>query len=226
MGRGRRKRKVFGIVCFSIMASSILACQQSRIIKTPLPDKSSRVVLRVGQGPHVGVSEETLDDLEAYRSQPRPDSPTFHLGRRATDEEIAAWDITVSPDGVGLPKGYGNVADGAALYALKCAICHGTRGEGIEPYDALVASESSRITIGSFWPYATTLFDYIRRGMPFESPGLLANNDVYSLTAFLLYKNELISEDTIIDAQSLPAVTMPNLDQFVPDERENYNLPH
>jgi cytochrome c len=117
------------------------------------------------------------------------------------------------------------VADGAAMYASQCAVCHGVNGEGT-PYDALVAKESTGKTIGSLWPYATTVFDYIRRAMPFENTCSLSNEEVYSLTAFLLYKNELISEDTIMDAESLPKVAMPNLKEFTPDERENHNFPY
>lgn len=144
----------------------------------------------------------------------------FGFGNPATAGKIAAIDIDVRPDGAGLPGGSGTVQEGQRLYAVKCAGCHGISGvEG--PYGHLVASDTSKAkTIGNYWPYATTVFDYIRRAMPFTAPGSLRNDEVYQLTAFLLYANKLIDSNTIINAQTLPKVEMPAKKLFVPDDRK------
>lgn len=167
------------------------------------------------------------------RSQPKVgvDDSTFGFGRHATPEEIAAWDIDVMPDGTGLPAGQGTVPEGELIYAAQCAACHGTTGvEG--PNDRLVGREpregfpfgrdptfSSMRTIGNYWPYATTLYDYLYRAMPFDRPGSLEHDEVYALVAFLLYKNEIIDEDVVMDSSTLPAVVMPARDRFVRDNR-------
>jgi cytochrome c len=141
------------------------------------------------------------------------------LGRHATPAEIAALDIDVAPGGGGLPAGSGTSAEGAAVYATRCAHCHGANGEG-GPADRLVggvgslATSAPILTTGSFWPYATTLFDYLRRAMPYDSPGSLSANEVYALTAFLLERSGVIEASARLDAASLPAVRMPNRDGF------------
>jgi hypothetical protein len=146
---------------------------------------------------------------------------SFGFGRKATDAEITALDIDVSPDGHGLPAGAGNVVEGGGIYKIKCASCHGMTGtEG--PFNRLVGVMGDTIqakTIGNYWPYATTLFDYIRRSMPYNAPGSLTNREVYGLTAFLLYKNRVIDSVTVMDAISLPKIKMPAHDLFVNDDR-------
>jgi cytochrome c len=154
---------------------------------------------------------------------------TFGIGRPATPAEIAAWDIDVGPDGAGLPPGRGTSADGAPIYAARCASCHGKTGKegpndvlvGRLPGDAFTFARDPKApkTIGSYWPYATTVFDYIRRAMPPDAPGSLKDNEVYGLVAYLLSLNELIPADAVIDATSLPKVKMPAHDHFVPDTR-------
>lgn len=149
---------------------------------------------------------------------------TFGFGRPALATQVAALDIDVRPDGVGLPAGSGTVADGALLFAAKCAACHGVGGRG-GPNGALVITDSASQkppdkVIGNYWPYATTVFDYIRRAMPFNEPGSLTNDEVYALTAFLLYSNRLIDGKTRLTAQTLPAVRMPAQPSYVPDDRE------
>lgn len=153
----------------------------------------------------------------------------YGFGQPATPQEIVAWDADVRPDGMGLPPGSGTVAEGARIYAEKCVACHGLTGtEG--PYDRLVGREprdsftfgrdpSLVSTIGNYWPYATTLYDYINRAMPQMQPGSLAPSEVYSLVAWLLWRNEIIAQDAVMDATSLPAVVMPARNRFVRDNR-------
>jgi S-disulfanyl-L-cysteine oxidoreductase SoxD len=147
---------------------------------------------------------------------------SFGLGRPAVQKEIDAWDISVRPDGKGLPAGSGNVATGLSIYQIKCAACHGKTGiEG--PYARLVASMDDTTktkAIGNYWPYATTLFDYTRRAMPYNAPGSLSADEVYSLTAFLLHVNKIIDSNTVMTAESLPKVVMPARKFFVPDDRK------
>ena len=148
----------------------------------------------------------------------------YGLGRPATPAAIAAWDIDVSPNGAGLPKGSGSVAAGQAVYAAQCAACHGTKGEG-KPADALVGGQGTLTsarpvkTIGSFWPYASTVFDFIRRAMPYQAPQSLSADEVYAVTAYLLHLNGIVPADAVLDATSLPQVRMPNRDGFIADAR-------
>jgi mono/diheme cytochrome c family protein len=158
-----------------------------------------------------------------------PQPATFGIGRPASPEEIAALDIDIGPDGAGLPPGSATSADGAPIYAAKCASCHGATGQegpndrlvGRAPGDAFPFGRDPTVpkTIGSYWPYATTVFDYIRRAMPPTAPGSLSDHDVYALTAYLLTLNELIPADAIVDRASLPKVRMPARDHFIPDPR-------
>ena len=155
--------------------------------------------------------------------------PEFGFGEAAGPERIAAWDIDIGPDGEGLPAGRGSVERGETLYRLQCVQCHGLRGEGADfealagrvPGDAFPFAEQWRypITVGSYWPYATTLFDYLRRAMPQAAPGTLPPDDVYSLTAYVLHLNDLLEPGATLDADSLPRIVMPARDRFVRDDR-------
>jgi cytochrome c len=142
------------------------------------------------------------------------------LGQTATAEQIAAWDISIPPSGAGLPAGSGDARTGAKVYVAQCQSCHGPKGVG-KPADALVggngtlASNAPVRTAGSYWPYATTLFDYIRRAMPTTAPGSLTNDDVYAVTAYVLHLNGIIGEDQTMSAKTLAAVKMPNRSGFV-----------
>ena len=137
---------------------------------------------------------------------------------------LRAWDIDVAPDGAGLPPGRGSVTDGRRIYTERCAVCHGAQGEG-GPMDRLagghgsLASDKPVRTVGSFWPYATTLFDYIRRAMPFNAPQTLGADDLYAVTAYILYLNDIVADGATLDARSLPQVRMPNRNGFVADPR-------
>jgi cytochrome c len=143
-----------------------------------------------------------------------------NLGREATPAQIAGWDISVGPDGVGLPPGKGTAALGALVYEQKCQVCHGPKGAG-QPNDRLVGGQGTLATrtpvrtIGSYWPYATTIFDYVRRSMPYIQPQSLSDNEVYAVTAYLLNLNGIIGENDEMNAQTLPKVTMPNRANFI-----------
>jgi mono/diheme cytochrome c family protein len=147
------------------------------------------------------------------------------LGVPATDGEIAGWDISIGPDGAGLPPGSGTAAAGKAVYDAKCLACHGAEGAG-QPNDRLVGGEGTLRevapirTIGSYWPYATTVFDYIRRAMPYVTPHTLTADETYAVTAYLLARNGVIGEGDVMDATTLPKVVMPNRDGFDSAYRE------
>ena len=156
------------------------------------------------------------------------------IGRAATAEEIKAIDIDVMPDGRGLPAGRGSVAEGATVYAAKCASCHGKNGEGATA-ERLVATDSGKNfdfatnaklprAVGNYWPYATTLYDYTYRAMPFMQPGTLTPNETYAVTAFILALNKIVPEDAVMDAKTLPQVKMPARDRFVIDNRKGGKL--
>lgn len=151
-------------------------------------------------------------------------SPHYKVGRTPTPDEIKAWDIAIGPDGRELPRGRGTVERGKVVYTEQCARCHGaTATEGPEMPLAGGAGSLSTAkplkTVGSFWPYATTLFDYINRAMPFDRPTVMSADDVYAVTAYLLNVNGIIKAEDVMDARTLPAVRMPNRDGFIPDPR-------
>jgi cytochrome c len=146
---------------------------------------------------------------------------TPNLGKVITPEEVVPWDISVSPDGAGLPPGSGTPKQGEAVYASKCLACHGEKGAG-KPNDALVGGIGSLAgdkpalkTVGSFWPYATTIFDYVRRSMPYNESKTLTNDELYAVAAYILQLNGIIGENDTMNAQTLPKVRMPNRDGFV-----------
>ena len=150
-----------------------------------------------------------------------------NLGRVATQEEVASWNLTITPDGDGLPPGSGTPKQGESVYVAKCIACHGEKGAG-NPADRLAGGQGTIggdrrpvKTIGSFWPYATTVFAYIRRAMPYYETKSLTNDDLYALSAYLLYLNGIIGENDTMNAQTLPKVRMPNRDGFVPFVRGN-----
>ncbi|HEY1286767.1 MAG TPA: cytochrome c [Burkholderiales bacterium] len=191
----------------------------------------------------VAIGGATLDGAEVFRLRGAPaqddarDSLPDHfgIGRAATAAELARIDDDVRADGRGLPAGSGTVTAGAKVYAAKCVACHGKNGEGIRqrtlqlgpkligrnPGDAFDFNQSTQKegtkTIGNYWPYATTLFDYVRRAMPITNPLSLTNDEVYAVTAYVLALNGIVGEDAVMNAQSLPQVRMPNRDGFVSD---------
>jgi hypothetical protein len=162
---------------------------------------------------------------ELARDAPAATPDSSHTGRYGigavpTDEQIKGWSIAVLPDGTGLPPGRGDVSHGADVFGAQCAMCHGTFGEGAERYpklagnDKLTSDQPDR-TVGNFWPYATTVWDYINRAMPFPTPHVLPADDVYAVTAYILNLNNLVGDDFVADSASLPKVVMPNRHGFI-----------
>jgi mono/diheme cytochrome c family protein len=145
---------------------------------------------------------------------------TPHLGKPLDEAAIANWDISILPDGTGLPKGSGTSAQGAAIFAEKCSACHGDNAKGgvaaaLVDDRKLAGISASQKTIKNFWPYATTIFDFIRRAMPFTAPRSLGDDEVYALTAYILAENKLIGANDTMNAETLPKVKMPNRDNFI-----------
>ena len=168
----------------------------------------------------VGAVERAPDPT---RVAPQQAPARFSFGRPADSARIKAWDIDVRPDGRGLPPGSGTVAQGATVYAQRCAACHGANGEGGSA-DGLVGTEPwgewpVNASVGNYWPYATTLYDYIVRAMPQDKPGSLTANETYAVIAWLLNQNKLVPENAVMNATTLPQVQMPAKDRFVPDDR-------
>jgi cytochrome c len=187
-----------------------------------------------GGGPEL-AARAAGQDAGGGAAEAMPES--FGFGRAATPDEIAAWDIDVMPDGTGLPDGEGTAASGAPIYARQCAVCHGQAGEG-GVADRLVGYQPESTppfgpryeawrgdgpdvpySVGNYWPYATTLYDYIHRAMPTNAPGTLEPDQVYGLVAWVLAENGIIAADAVMNATTLPAVEMPARDIFVPQER-------
>ncbi len=145
------------------------------------------------------------------------------LGKPITESDIKQWDIAILPDGSNLPPGSGTAAQGAVIYAQKCVMCHAEGGKGGAAPGAVPLAGGAPLTngidtpktIGNYYPYATTVFDYTRRAMPFNMPRSLTDNEVYALTAYILSLNKLIGENDVMDAKTLPQVKMPNRDNFI-----------
>ena len=170
---------------------------------------TSKLVLCVGFAAAMSASP-------AFAQSPR-------LGKPLSENDVKTWDISILPDGTNLPQGTGNSRQGAKIYAEQCAMCHGDKLQGGASPGAtaliggppLTNGIETQKTIANYYAYATTIFDYIRRGMPFTAPGSLTNEEVYSLTAFILAQNKLIGENETMDSKTLPAVKMPNRDNFI-----------
>jgi mono/diheme cytochrome c family protein len=158
-------------------------------------------------------------------------TPSYsNVGRTPTKEEIQAWDISIGPDGKGLPPGSGTAKEGAPIFASKCAVCHGPAAEGGAIGTRLAGDKALTETlttlkpvrtVGSYWPFATTIWDYIHRAMPRNQAGTLNPNQIYALTAFILYKSNIIQESDVMDAKTLPKVQMPNRNGFIPQRFED-----
>ena len=157
----------------------------------------------------------------------------YGFGKPASAADIARIDIDVRPDGRGAPPGQGNYTEGKKIYAVKCAACHGidmanpVKGSGaaaLRGGRGTLASGKPKKTVESYWPYASTLFDYIKRAMPFNAPGSMADNEIYAVVAYILAEGNIIDRNTVMNAKAIAGVKMPNRDGFIPDARpENFN---
>jgi S-disulfanyl-L-cysteine oxidoreductase SoxD len=143
-----------------------------------------------------------------------------HFGQPISPTDAAAWDVSIGPDGVGMPPGSGTPAQGAVIYAQKCAACHGDKGEGganARLVGGQIHGDGPVVkTVGSYWPYATTLFDFVRRAMPWTAPKSLTDDEVYAVSAYVLRMNNIIGDNDVMDAKTLPQAKMPNRDGFIP----------
>lgn len=181
------------------------------------------------QGEKVEKAEvvKVVEDVERPLAidVPIPEHGVLHLGRVALEAEIAAWDIDIRPDGLGLPSGQGSVEDGGELYDAQCASCHGVFGEGEGRWPILaggqdtLTDERPEKTVGSYWPYLSTVYDYIRRAMPFGNTRSLSDDDVYAITAYLMYLNDMVDESFVLNDKNFLEVRLPNEDNFYPDDR-------
>jgi cytochrome c len=169
--------------------------------------------------------QESSKETESPKSAQAFQVTGYGLGRAATTEDFVKHQYLVGPKGQGLPKGRGTAKEGQAIYMQSCAACHGLRGEGTGEYPALVGGKGSLKrdqplpTVGSYWPYATTVWDYINRAMPYQTPGTLKPDEVYAVTAYLLSMNGVVPADFESNERTLPTVKMPNRNGFVPDPR-------
>ena len=191
---------------------------------TPMPD-AARVL---------GEAPASLDMgfmlRPAIASTSTSDGP-LGIGRVALPEEVAAWDLDVRPDGVGLPAGSGNVSDGDDLFQDYCAVCHGLFAEGVDNWPKLAGGmdtldrDDPLKTVGSYWPYVSTVWDYVHRSMPFGNAQSLSPDEVYAITAYILYSNDLVDDDFVLSNENFTEVTLPNVDGFFVDDRDTVELP-
>jgi len=149
---------------------------------------------------------------------------TYGVGRKPSEEDIRALGVTVGPDGTGLPEGSGTAADGKAVFAQKCARCHGEKAQGdIGPVlvggRGTLATAKPVKTVGSFWSHSTSVWNYVKRAMPFDQAGSLTHKEVYAVVAYILHLNGIVGEREVMDAKTLPKIKMPNRDGFIPDPR-------
>lgn len=159
-------------------------------------------------------------------AQPLREGGVLHLGRKATEDEVAAWNIDIRPDGTGLPEGSGTVAEGEPIYTDNCSGCHGVFGEGMGRWPVLAGGQGTLKadrpvkTVGSYWPYLSTVYDYVRRAMPFGNARSLSDDDVYALTAYILYLNDVVTDETFeLSKDTFTSIHMPNEDGFIEDNR-------
>ena len=171
------------------------------------------------------TTKQSNEPRTLARDAPVPEHGEFHLGRVALAEEIKAWDIDIRPDGTGLPIGSGNAIAGADLYDAQCASCHGDFGEGTGRWPILAGGHDTLTddrpekTIGSYWPYLSTVYDYVRRAMPFGNARSLSDDDVYAITAYLLYLNDEVDEDFELTSENFNDIRLPNESNFIADNR-------
>lgn len=191
---------------------------------TPMPD-TARVL---GEAP---ASLDMGFMLRPAVASTTPSDGPLGIGRVALPEEVTAWDVDVRPDGQGLPVGSGNVSDGDELFQNACAACHGVFAEGVDNWPKLAGGmgtldrDDPLKTVGSYWPYLSTVWDYVHRSMPFGNAQSLTPDEVYAITAYILYSNDLVDDDFTLSNENFTEVTLPNVDGFFVDDRDTVELP-
>ncbi len=196
---------------FVCLAALLVGCNQSNTEQPADTEKTAIKVIESGATVQTGLPSH------------------YPIGHSVSAEVIAGWDIEIRPDGLGLPEGVGSVEDGEALYEEKCSMCHGSFGEGEEQWPKLAGGQGSleearpEKTVGSFWPYASTLWDYINRAMPFPAPQSLEPDEVYAITAYVLSLNEIVDDEFVLTKENFATIEMPNKDGFYVDDRPDTN---
>ncbi|EPX85601.1 c-type cytochrome [Salipiger mucosus] len=192
----------------------------------PAPERPKQVASVAPSQPPAAPAEAPAEGvLVAAATAAEEGGSTFGIGRPALPEEIAAWDLDVSPDGTGLPEGSGDVWEGEAAFEESCAACHGSFAEGVGNWPKLAGGQGTLDdkdpvkTVGSYWPYLSTVWDYVHRSMPFGNAQSLSNDEVYAITAYILYSNGLVEDDFVLDRETFDEVVMPNADGFIVDDR-------
>ncbi|MBY6048540.1 c-type cytochrome [Vannielia litorea] len=230
----------------TLLGAAYIAADQF-VVDVPAPLRGQAIPAAEAQTTPEPVAEEAAQatdaapaEVAAEPTESQPEAPAeaapvvlakFGLGRPATDDEIAAWDVKVMPDGRGLPEGSGSVEDGEALFSENCAVCHGEFAEGSGNWpklaggDGTLADEDPLKTVGSYWPYLSTTFDYIHRSMPFGAAQTLSADDTYAITAYILYSNFMVDEDFVLTRENFLEVEMPNAEGFIVDDRAETEYP-
>ncbi len=186
--------------------------------------KAAALLIALAAGP---VSAQAPAPAEDAPAAVRP----LGLGRPALPEEVAAWNMDVSPDGTGLPEGSGDVMTGEEIYLEHCAACHGDFAEGLDNWPSLAGGEGTldredpEKTIGSYWPHLSTVWDYVHHSMPFGNARILTPDEVYAITAYLLYSNDLVEEDFVLSKDNFTQVRLPNAQGFIEDDRPQTEYP-
>ena len=221
--------KIYAATALGIGFTLTLAVNFADRNITPIPDNPPLMgrlpdpIIRASQDRAGDKAEGGL--IAAARAEDEGESPTFGIGREALPEELAAWDLDVRPDGTGLPEGSGDVATGEALFVERCAACHGDFAEGVGNWPALAGGEGTLAdadpvkTVGSYWPYLSTTWDYVHRTMPFGNAQTLTADETYAITAYILYSNWIVDEDFTLSRDTFGDVEMPNADGFIVDDR-------
>src|SRR6056297_4220839 len=210
--------KLYGVMAVSSAAMLTAAYNFADRNVTPMPDVARVMPADAGSPDMMFIA--------AARAEAAADAKRLGVGREALPEEIAAWDVDVSPDGTGLPEGSGSVMDGEELFVDYCALCHGDFAEGVGNWpslaggDGTLANEDPVKTVGSYWPYLSTAWDYVHRSMPFGNAQTLTNDETYAITAYILYSNFLVEDDFVLSKDNFLEVEMPNADGFIVDDRE------
>lgn len=187
--------------------------------------KAAALLIILAAGSAAAETQVASSDGAPTAAQP------LGLGRPALPEEVAAWDLDVSPDGTGLPEGSGDVMTGEEIYLEQCAACHGDFAEGLDNWPSLSGGEGTldredpEKTIGSYWPHLSTVWDYVHRSMPFGNAQILTPDDTYAITAYLLYSNGLVEDDFVLSNENFTEVQMPNADGFIEDDRAETEYP-